>query len=197
MSKAALDNVIQALEGNTELLMKKKMIALGKHYTVMDKDQRPLCSVHLDWGQNMGGALLSSLGGKWLGRRSQYLYEVKDANDQLALEIRKGVGSFKAQFTVVELEGNTNLGIISLKRSLIGGMRAQWLDPSSSQVLMHTKGNVIRRKYVILDPQGNEIAKVRHKIMAIRDVWQIYLNSQSSHLNAMIFATILDFEKEM
>lgn len=76
-------------------------------------------------------------------------------------------------------------------------MRSQWLDSTSSQVLMHTKGNVIRRTYLILDPQGSKIASIRHKIVAIRNVWQLQVNSQSNHINTVVFATILDCEKEM
>lgn len=58
---------------------------------------------------------LASIGGKRLGRMTQYSYEVNDANCNIALEVRKGNGPSRTQFTVVEPEENRNFGIISLK----------------------------------------------------------------------------------
>ncbi len=198
MSKQALDNITSSVGGNSELLMKKKILNLGKHYIVMDQNQATLCNVILDWGQNIGGQMLSSVAGKWAGRMMSYTYRVTDANGQEALEIRKGKGSFKTHFDIVEPETGENIGGIGLKRGLLfGGMKAQWVDPKTGQGLISVRGNIMRRKYVMLDPSGNEIAKVRHKIMAIRDVWKLELTSGTNHLHAMIFATVLDFEKEM
>jgi len=41
------------------------------------------------------------------------------------------------------------------------------------------------------------VGRVRHKILAIRDVWQLELNPQINHLYSALFATVLDFEKKM
>jgi hypothetical protein len=38
---------------------------------------------------------------------------------------------------------------------------------------------------------------VRHKILAIRDVWQLELDPRVNHLYSALFATVLDFEKTM
>jgi uncharacterized protein YxjI len=83
-----------------------------------------------------------------------------------------------------------------MKRSLIGGLKAEWLNPNG-QIVMMTKGNIIRRKYTISNGSGQEIGRVRHKILAIRDVWQLELNPSTNHLYSAIFAVILDFEKKM
>lgn len=41
------------------------------------------------------------------------------------------------------------------------------------------------------------MGSVRHKIAAIRDIWNLKLSGGANILNAAIFATVLDFEKEM
>lgn len=197
MSKQALDNINQALAGQSELLMKQKLIQLGKNYWVMDSNQNTICNVRLNWGSNMMGNVLSSQLGKWAGRMMQYTYSVTDTNDQVALEIRKGAGSFKSFFNIVEPDSGENIGGIGLKRSLVGGMSAEWQDPQSGSTLITTKGNVIRRQYEMVDPSGSQIATVRHKIVAVRDVWQLQITGGTNHLHAVIFATVLDFEKEM
>ena len=89
-----------------------------------------------------------------------------------------------------------SFGTIDMRRSLIGGLKASWLLPSG-QPAMSTKGNIIRRKYRIVDPAGTEIGRVRHKILAIRDVWQLELESGANHLYSALFAAVLDFEKKM
>ena len=50
MTQNALNSIMAELNGKEEVLMKKKIVALGKHYNVMDKDKNTICSVHLSWG---------------------------------------------------------------------------------------------------------------------------------------------------
>lgn len=197
MTKQALENVMNSLNGKNELLMKKHIVSLGKTYTVMDSDQTPLFMVKLDWGSNMMGNAISGQLGKWAGRMMHYTYSVFDNNQELALEIRKGSGSFKSTFAVTEPESGEQIGSIYMKRSLIGGMNASWLDTGTNTPTITTKGNVLRRQYSMFDQNQAEIAAVRHKIVAVRDVWKIDVMESSNSLHAVIFATVLDFEKEM
>ncbi|MCL4329578.1 MAG: hypothetical protein M1533_01075 [Candidatus Thermoplasmatota archaeon] len=198
MSNQALDRVMAALNGKTELLMKKKIMSLGKNYTVSDKEGNVLCFVRLKAGSNIAGKLVSDYMGKWMARGMNYTYTVHDADDQEALKIVKGNGTWSSNFNVVEPEQQQMVGLIQLKRSfLVGGMKAQWVNPASNQVELSTQGNVIRRKYRMIDPTGAEVASVRHKIAAIRDTWNLEVHSGQHNLHAVVFATILDFEKEM
>lgn len=43
MENEPLNNIVKALSGKTELLMKKKILAAGKNYAVMDESQNHLC----------------------------------------------------------------------------------------------------------------------------------------------------------
>jgi uncharacterized protein YxjI len=197
-------SVVQSLSGHPTLLMKMQILSFGKNYDVMDDQSRVICKVGLDAGQNVKGALLgsavSNLAGSYVGRWAQrslaYTYIVRDAQGNPALEVRKGSGGNKAEFLVVDPQTNVMLGTIDLARSLIGGLKASWVAPDG-QIYMHSKGNIIRRKYEILGPDGRSVGRVRHKILAIRDVWQLELTPQVNHLYSALFATVLDFEKKM
>lgn len=196
--------VVLNLAGHSTLLMKMQILSLGKNYDVMDEQKQVLCKVGLDSGQNVKGAVVgaavSQIAGGYVGRFVQrslkYTYIVRDAQGNPALEIRKGSGGNTTEFMVVDPMTNVTLGKIAMKRSLIGGLKASWLSPDG-QTYMHSKGNIIRRKYEILGPDGKSVGRVRHKILAVRDVWQLELNPQINHLYSALFATVLDFEKKM
>lgn len=200
----AAQGLVSSLTNQGTLLMKMRILSLGKNYDVMDTNQRVLCQVGLDSGQNIKGQMIGSAVsqlagdyvGRWAQRSLQYTYTVKDPSGQLALEIRKGSGGNKADFQVVDPFSNALVGTIQLRRSLIGGLKAQWVAPNG-QVYLLTKGNIIRRKYEIRDGANRAVGHVRHKILAIRDVWQLELLPGVNHLYSALFATVLDFEKKM
>jgi uncharacterized protein YxjI len=200
----AAQNIVTALQGQPKLLMKMQILSFGKNYWVMDQTQKPLAYIGLDAGQNVSGQLLGSAVsqiagdyvGRWAARSLEYTYTVKDASQQVAMLIKKGSGGNKSRFDVVDAVTGGSFGAIDMKRSLIGGLKASWLAPNGAP-LMSTKGNIIRRKYNIVGPDGRELGRVRHKILAIRDVWQLEFEAGANHLYTSIFATILDFEKKM
>ncbi len=197
-------SIVQNLSNQAVLLMKMRMLSLGKNYDVMDQQQRVLCQIGLDAKQNVAGQLLGSavgsLAGSYVGRyvaRSQkYTYDVKDPGGNLALQIQKGSGGNRTSFSIVDPSANVMVGRIDMQRSLFGGLKATWVSPQG-QAYLATKGNIMRRKYEMLGPDGRSWGRVRHKILAIRDVWQLELDPQVNHLYSAIFATILDFEKKM
>jgi uncharacterized protein YxjI len=197
-------SIVASLAQQPMLLMKMKILSLGKNYDVMDSEKRVLCTIGLDSGQNIKGALVgsavASIAGDYVGRYAKrsltYTYDVKDAAGNLALQIAKGGGGNTSQFQINDpLTGGT-FGTIHMKRSLFGGLKANWVDPNG-QTRITSKGNIIRRKYTMLGADGREIGKVRHKILAIRDVWQLELQAGSNHLFSALFAIVLDFEKKM
>jgi len=200
----AAQNIVNALQGQQTLLMKMQILSLGKNYWVMDKEQRPLAYIGLDAGQNIGGQVLGAAVshlagdyvGRWAARSQEYTYTVKDAQKNLAMYVRKGSGGNTTRFDIQDAVTGGSFGVIDLKRSLFGGLKATWFAPNG-QPIMATKGNIIRRKYSIVGGDGREVGRVRHKILAIRDVWQLEFESGANHLYSAIFATILDFEKKM
>lgn len=200
----AAQNIVNALQGQPKLLMKMQILSLGKNYWVMDAAQKPLCYIGLDAGQNISGAVLgaavSQIAGDYIGRYArrsmEYTYTVKDAQQQTAMLIKKGSGGNKSRFDIVDAVTGGSFGAIEMKRSLIGGLKAHWVAPNGAP-MMSTKGNIIRRKYSILSADGKEVGRIRHKILAVRDVWELEFESAANHLYTAIFATILDFEKKM
>ncbi len=196
--------IISTLNGHQKLLMKMRILSLGKNYDVMDSESRVLCQIGLDAGQNMTGAvvgsLVSSVAGDYVGRYARrsmkYTYTVKDPAGNLAMHIEKSGGGNSSVFNVVDAAQGGTFGTVQMKRSLFGGLKATWVDPNG-QVRLASKGNIIRRKYSMMGPDGREVGRVRHKMLAIRDVWQLELDDHGNHLFPAIFATILDFEKKM
>ena len=201
----AAQTLIQSLANRSSLLMKMRILSFGKNYDVMDEGKNVLCTVGLDAGQNVKGQLFgAAIGqlagdyvGRWAARGLAYTYTVKTPQGQLALNIIKSPGGNRATFDVRDPLTGASAGTILLKRSLIGGLKATWMAPGTGQAIMETRGNVIRRTYRIVDASGREIGHVRHKILAIRDVWQLHLEPAINHLYGAVFAAILDFEKEM
>jgi uncharacterized protein YxjI len=197
-------SIVQRLSNQSTLLMKMRILSLGKNYDVMDPNQQVLCQIGLDAGQNVKGAVVgaavSQIAGGYIGRYAQrslnYTYLVRDAQGMPALEIRKQGGGNTSQFHVVDPASSGGVGLIHLRRSLLGGLKADWQGPGG-QSYLSTKGNIVRRKYEILGPNGASVGRVRHKILAIRDVWQLELAPTVNHLYSALFATVLDFEKKM
>jgi len=196
--------IMQRLTTQSTLLMKMQILSFGKNYDVMDQNKNVLCKIGMDAGQNVKGAVVGSLvaqvGGDYLGRYAQrslkYTYIVRDAQGTPALEIRKEPGGNTADFRIVDPTTNALLGSIHMKRSIFGGLKATWITPDGQPVIQ-SKGNIIRRKYEMVAPNGQSLGRVRHKILAIRDVWQLELEAQANHLYSALFATVLDFEKKM
>lgn len=196
----AAQGLLQSLTAQSTLLMKMRILSFGKNYDVMDPQQRVLCQVGLPAGQNVKGQLLAgAVGGylgRWAARSLEYTYDVKDPAGNLALQIRKGSGGNRAEFLVVDPVTGAGLGAIQMERSLIGGLKASWNGPDG-QPWMRTEGNVIRLTYTIHGPDGRELGRVKHKVLAVRDVWELDLEATANHLYSAIFAVILDFEKKM
>lgn len=195
--------IISALANHPKLLMKRRIMSFGDHYDVMDENQNVLCTVGLDAKQNMTGQLVGAavgavaggIVGSWAQRSRQYTYTVKDPQGNVGMLVNKGPGGYKARFDIVDPANGGGFGYINIKRGFLGGMKAHWFSPQG-QEMMSTKGNIIRRKYAIMDGGGQEIGRVRHKILAIRDVWQLEFEGSSNHLYSAIFAAVLDFEKK-
>src|SRR5580693_8176648 len=90
-------SIVASLAQQPMLLMKMKILSLGKNYDVMDSEKRVLCTIGLDSGQNIKGALVgsavASIAGDYVGRYAKrsltYTYDVKDAAGNLALQIAK------------------------------------------------------------------------------------------------------------
>jgi uncharacterized protein YxjI len=197
-------SIISSLSSQPLLLMQMKVLSLGKNYSVMDPQKRLLATIGLDANQNMTGAVIgsavASVAGDYIGRYARrsltYTYDVKDPTGNLALQIVKSGGGNSSSFAVNDPSTNGSFGTIQMKRSLFGGLKATWVDPNG-QTRIASKGNIIRRKYAMLGPDGREIGRVRHKILAIRDTWELELEAGSNHLFSALFATVLDFEKKM
>ncbi|MCI4354021.1 MAG: hypothetical protein L3K06_01485, partial [Thermoplasmata archaeon] len=112
--------ILQALSGQGTLLMQMRVLSFGKNYDVMDQASTVLCTIGMDASQNIKGQLVgAAVGqiagdyvGRWAARRREYTYDVKDAQGNLAIQIRKGIGGNTSTFRVVDPQTQVEFGRI-------------------------------------------------------------------------------------
>src|SRR5579859_1057752 len=63
----AAASIVQSLSGHATLLMKMRILSLGKNYDVMDTNQNILLTIGMDAGQNVKGQLVGAAVGQLAG----------------------------------------------------------------------------------------------------------------------------------
>ncbi|HEX9710671.1 MAG TPA: hypothetical protein VGB42_12000 [Candidatus Thermoplasmatota archaeon] len=182
------------LAGVSNFLVRQRALAIGATYDVMDENKNSLFKIKQDASQAVGTALVGAVAGKMAKRYMKRSYEILSADDRSVGKIAKGSGAFKAGYTI-QLNDGRLIGVINTKRSLIGGLKATLVDPQNKPMIM-TKGNLIRRKYMMKDNGGNEVARVTAKLLQIRDTYKVELKTQMHPIYPLTFAIIIDFQKD-
>jgi uncharacterized protein YxjI len=184
------------LGGKTTFLVRQRVLAVGATYDVMDENKNPLFKIKQAGKQAVGTALVGAIpyAGRMASRSMKRSYEMLTADDRSVGKIAKGSGAFKAGYSITLNDGRV-IGIINTKRSLIGGLKAALVDPQG-RTMIATKGNLIRRKYLMKDNAGNEVARVTAKLLQIRDTYRVEIKSQMHPIYPLTFAIIIDFQKD-
>lgn len=182
------------LGGRSTFLVRQRALAVGATYDVMDENKNSLFKIKQAGKQAVGTALVGAVAGRMASRHMKRSYEILTIDDRAVGTIAKGSGAFKAGYAITLKDGRT-IGVINTKRSLIGGLKAQLLDPQGKPMIS-TKGNLIRRKYMMKDNQGNELARVTAKLLQIRDTYKVELKTQMHPIYPLTFAIIIDFQKD-
>jgi uncharacterized protein YxjI len=183
-------------------MIRQKALAIGDTYTVMDENKSDLFMIKQGGKEAvkaaLAGAAFSALAGDTLGgiakRRMERNFDIMTLDGRWVGRIHKGKGAYKAPFDVTLSNGQI-VAKIATKRSFIGGMKATLLD-ANGQPMITTKGNLIRRKYMMKDNAGNEIARVTAKILQIRDTYTVELKGNMHPIYPLSFAIIIDFQKD-
>lgn len=182
------------LVGQKKFLLRQRALAIGATYDVLDENKNALFKIKQSAGEAVGTALVGAVAGRLAKRYMKRNYDILTADDRGVGKIAKGSGAFKTGYTITLNDGRT-IGVINVKRSLIGGLKASLLD-MNGQPMISTKGNLIRRKYMMKDNGGNEIARVTAKMLQIRDTYSVELKGQMHPIYPLTFAVIIDFEKD-
>ncbi len=174
---------------------------MGHSYRVMDAEKRPLFTVRGNVGQNVRGNLLGSLAGgsdSYLGRMAarsvDMSYLLTDPEGQPRGQIAKSGGANESVFTLSDPTGR-ELVRVNLKRSLIGGVSATAVAPDG-RPLFGTSGNLLRHNFAIQDGSGAVVARVHEAWVAVRDTYRLDLEQDVDPLLPLVFAVVIDFEKE-
>ena len=182
------------LAGRTNFLLRQRVLSIGATYDVLDENKNPLFKIKQDAGQAVGTALVGAVAGKLAKRYMKRSYTILTADDRNVGMIAKGSGAFKTAYTITLVDGRM-VGYINVKRSLIGGLKASLLD-AQGKPMISTKGNLIRRKYMMKDAAGAECARVTAKMLQIRDTYKVELKGNMHAIYPLTFAVIIDFEKD-
>jgi len=183
-------------------MIRQKALAIGSTYTVMDENKSDLFMIKQAGSEAVKtavvGAAIGALAGGAIGgvakRRMERNFDIMTLDGRWVGRIHKGKGAYKAPFDVTLSNGQI-VAKIATKRSFIGGMKATLLD-ANGQPMITTKGNLIRRKYMMKDNAGNEVARVTAKILQIRDTYTIDLKGNMHPIYPLSFAIIIDFQKD-
>jgi uncharacterized protein YxjI len=182
------------LAGRTNFKVRQRALSIGATYDILDEQKNPLFKIKQDASQAVGTALVGALAGDLVKRHMKRSYTILTSDDRTVGWIKKGSGAFKTAYTIT-LADNRMVGYINVKRSLIGGLKASLMD-SQNKPMISTKGNLIRRKYMMKDAGGGECARVTAKMLQVRDTYDVELKSQMHPIYPLTFAVIIDFEKD-
>jgi uncharacterized protein YxjI len=190
------------LAGRSKFIIRQKALAIGDTYTVMDENKADLFIIKQAGKEAVKaalvGAALGAIAGDAIGgigkRRMERNFDIMTLDGRWVGRIYKGKGAYKSPFDVTLSNGQL-VAKIATKRSFIGGLKASLLD-GNGQPMISTKGNLIRRKYMMKDNGGNEIARVTAKLLQIRDTYTVELKGNMHPIYPLAFAIIIDFEKD-
>ena len=182
------------LAGRTKFLLRQRMMSVGATYDILDENKNPLFMIKQDTGNAVGAALVGAALGSFAKRRMKRNYAINTVDGRYVGTIAKGTGAYKTAYTIT-MAGGQMVGYINVKRGFIGGLKASLLD-AQGKPMISTKGNLIRRKYMMKDASGAECARITAKMLQIRDTYSVELKGNMHPIYPLTFAVIIDFEKD-
>jgi uncharacterized protein YxjI len=174
----------------------------GRNYRVLTSEKRHLFTVRESFGQEvranfLGGSGISrpgfGLGALALGARN-FVWEVLDASGaprgRISIQVTRG----NAVSTLSDGAGNPLLAI-NVDKGLVGGLSAT-AATVDGRPMFQARGNLIHHNFSIQNPAGQEVAKVHEAWASVRDTYNIDLVGNVDPLGPLIFAILIDREKE-
>ena len=146
----------------------------------------------------MGGMLgqqgsAFGLGSATMGR-STFVWTVHDPAGTPRGRITFQLSGYHAVSVLTDSAGVPVLQV-DVNRGLVGGLTATAALPDG-RPMFQTHGNLIRHNFSILDPSGRELAKIHEAWASVRDTYSLDLVANVDPLGPLIFAILIDREKE-
>jgi hypothetical protein len=193
---------VLGVEGGRNFLLQHQLMSNGRNYRVLNSEKRHLFTVRESFGQEvranfLGGSGMSrpafGLGALAMGTRS-FVWEVLDAagtpRGRISIQVSRG----NAVSTLADLAG-TPLLAINVDKGLVGGLAAT-AATVDGRPMFQAHGNLIHHNFSIQDPAGQEVAKVHEAWASVRDTYNVDLTGNVDPLGPLIFAILIDREKE-
>lgn len=190
------------LEGCRNFLLQHQLISGGRNYRILNQEKRHLFTVKESLGQELranflgGGGQQGSgfhLGGIALGTRT-FAWAVLDSTGNQAGGITIQVRGFNAVSTLADSTGAPVLSV-NVDRGMVGGLTATAAFPDG-HAMFQARGNLMRHNFSIHEPSGQEVAKIHEAWASVRDTYNLDLVGNVDPLSVLIFAILIDREKE-
>lgn len=189
------------LRGGRNFLLQHQFTALGRSYRVMNSEKRQLFTVKEELEQELNTNLDRLLGQQGAGAEGLaalgqrvFLWTVRDATGAVRGGLQFRTSGFHAVATLVDSAG-VPLLVVNVDRSVVGGLTATAAFPDG-RPMFQTHGNLIHHNFSIADPSGRELAKIHEAWASVRDTYGLDLVADVDPLGPLIFAIIIDREKE-
>lgn len=200
-SRSALGSSL-GLHGGRNFLLQHQLISGGRNYRVLGADKRHLFTARENFqfgtGANLLGGIMQEGAGIGLGRLGmgtrQFTWSLLDSAGNLRGHIAIQMSGYSAASTLSDPSGMPLL-LVNVSRGVMGGLTATAAYPDG-RPMFETRGNLIRHNFSIHDPSGAEVAKIHEAWASVRDTYNLDLVGNVDPLCPLIFAILIDREKE-
>jgi hypothetical protein len=190
------------LQGVRNFLLQHQLVSGGRSYRVLNGEKRHLLTVKENFGQEMRsnfmGGMLQQNTGFGIGRLGMgtqtFAWTVLDSAGTLRGHITIQLSGYSASSTLADAAGNPLL-LVNVNRGMVGGLTATAAAPDG-RPMFQTQGNQIRHNFSVHDPTGREVAKIHEAWASVRDTYALDLLGNVDPLCALVFAILIDREKE-
>ena len=189
------------LQGGRNFLLQHQLISGGRNYRVLNNEKRHLFTVRENFqfgtGPNLLGGIVEGtgigLGRLGMGTR-HFSWSLLDPAGNLRGQIAIQMSGYSAASTLADPAG-VPLLMVNVNRGVVGGLTATAAYPDG-RPMFETRGNLIRHNFSIHDPSGAEVAKIHEAWASVRDTYNLDLVGNVDPLCPLIFAILIDREKE-
>lgn len=188
------------LQGARSFLLQHQLLSGGRNYRVLNSEKKHLFTVREGLLQDlkanlMGGIRMREGLGNYLGGRSlTFTWTVADPTGNTLGTIGIEVLGPTAASTLFDANGAALL-TVSVTRGMVGGLTASATLPDG-RAMLEAKGNLLRHNFSIHDSAGTEVAKIHEAWASVRDTYNLDLVGDVDPLFPLIFAVLIDREKE-
>jgi uncharacterized protein YxjI len=190
------------VKGTYNFLLQHVFFTGGRSYRVMNTEKKQLFSIHenvaQEQSQQMGGFgnLLAAQGMRvgQFGQNRSYAWNIVDASNAIVGHVTFNIQGYNAAATLTDAQG-APIMTATINRGLMGKMTANANFPDG-RPMFSAGGNLIHRTFSILDPGNHEMAKIHEKLASARDTYNLDLLFDIDPVAPLIFAIIIDREKE-